>query len=63
MKKLIFGWMFITGQITLVSKHDDKNTYNLHVKGETIEYAYKEEIYEYIETKEFKYNEDLTFNK
>ena len=63
MTKLIFGWLLMTGQITLVSKHDDKNTYKLQVKGETIEYAYKEEIYEYIETKEFKYNEDLTFNK
>jgi len=62
MIKLKFIWLIITHVVTPQEKHDDKMTYAIIFKdGTIIEYAYKEEVLEYIETGTFEYNEDITF--
>ncbi len=40
---------------------DGYKQYKLTTDENVYEYAYKAEVLEYIEKKEFKYNEDLTF--
>ena len=63
MIKLKFMWMIITHTVIPQEKCDDKMTYTILSKdGSVIEYAYKEEVLEYIKTGTFEYNEDITFN-
>lgn len=58
--KLIFTWYLLTGTVVYQQEMDGRNQYALFFEdGKVIDYAYKEEILEYIETGTFEYNEDL----
>ena len=72
MKTLIFTWYILTNQIVLQKTVDGRKTYRMEFNqptqitegdstfyGTTVDYAYKGEIYNYIETKKFVYNEDF----
>lgn len=60
MTKLIFAWLVLTGQVKYQQTHNDRKQYALFFEdGKVVDYAYKEEICEYIETGTFEYNEDL----
>jgi leucyl aminopeptidase (aminopeptidase T) len=60
MAKLIFAWYLITGTVQYQQTMDGHKQYALFFKdGKVVDYAYKAEILEYIETKTFEYNEDL----
>ena len=62
MIKLKFMWMIITHTVIPQGKCEGKRMYNIQSKeGNIIEYAYKEEVLEYIKTGTFEYNEDITF--
>ena len=64
MTKLIFIWYLLTGTVEYQQTMDGHKQYALFFKdGKVIDYAYKSEILEYIETGTFEYNEDLEFNK
>jgi hypothetical protein len=61
MIKLKFIWMIITHVVTPQEKCEGRQMYTIHTKDNNIiEYAYKEEVLEYIETGTFEYNEDIT---
>lgn len=63
MTKLIFIWYLVTGTVQYQQTMDGHKQYALFFKdGKVIDYAYKAEILEYIETGTFEYNEDLEFN-
>ena len=63
MIKLKFMWMLLTHVVIPQEKHEDKMTYAILFKdGTAIEYAYKEEVLEYIETGTFEYNEDIALS-
>ena len=57
MNTIIFIWYLITGTIHSVDNVDGRTIYDM--PSAKIEYAYKEEIIQYIETGKFQYNEDL----
>lgn len=61
MIKLIFMWMLLTGQVKYQQHGEDgRKQYALFFKdGKVVDYATKHEIYEYIETGTFEYDEDL----
>lgn len=59
MTKIIFMWYLITGVITPSDKVDNRPTYMIKQKNFSVDYAYKGEIYNWIESKKFIYNEDL----
>jgi hypothetical protein len=64
MTELIFIWYLLTGTVEYQQTMDGHKQYALFFEdGKVIDYAYKEEILEYIETGTFEYNEDLEFNK
>ena len=64
MTKLIFIWYLVTGTVQYQQTMDGHKQYALFFNnGKVIDYAYKSEILEYIETGTFEYNEDLEFNK
>lgn len=64
MTKLIFIWYLVTGTVQYQQTMDGHKQYALFFKdGKVIDYAYKGEILEYIETGTFEYNEDLELNK
>ena len=64
MTKLIFIWYLVTGTVQYQQTMDGHKQYALFFKdGKVIDYAYKSEILEYIETGTFEYNEDLELNK
>ena len=64
MAKLIFMWMLLTGKIVPQEKNQGHQMYYINCKdNKVIEYAYKEEILEYIKTGTFEYNEDLALYK
>ena len=64
MTKLIFIWYLLTGTVEYQQTMDGHKQYALFFKdGKVIDYAYKGEILEYIETGTFEYNEDLELNK
>jgi len=53
--------MIITHVVTPQEKCEGRQMYTIHTKDNNIiEYAYKEEVLEYIETGTFEYNEDIT---
>jgi len=64
MTKLIFIWYIFTGTVEYQQTMDGHKQYALFFEdGKVVDYAYKEEILEYIETGTFEYNEDLELNK
>lgn len=62
----IFAWLLTTGAIQPMNDtNDGRELYYIYIMDEdynirAYDYAYKEEIYNYIVTGEFKYNEELT---
>ena len=64
MANLIFVWYILTGTVQYQQTMDGHKQYALFFEdGKVIDYAYKGEILEYIETGTFEYNEDLELNK
>ena len=65
MTKLIFMWMVLSGVVEpMGEQNDDRELYVLSIenaegKTKVMEHAYKEEIYEYIESGSFEYNDFL----
>lgn len=61
MVKLMFAWLVLTGQVKYQQKGEDgRKQYALFFEdGTVVDYAYKAEIYEYIETGTFEYDETL----
>jgi hypothetical protein len=72
MNEIIFLWYLITGTIVFQKDVDGRDTYRINFDeltiitegdkkfiGYTVDYAYKEEILEYIDSGDFEYNEDL----
>ena len=62
MTKIIFWLMLATGTITPDKKENvhDRQTYTICcADSKTYEFAYIEEIFEYIQTGSFEYDEDL----
>ena len=72
MNEIIFLWYLITGTIVFQKNVDGRDTYKINFDeltiitegdkkfiGYTVDYAYKEEILEYIDSGDFEYNEDL----
>ena len=72
MNEIIFLWYLITGTIVFQKNVDGRDTYRINFDeltiitegdkkfiGYTVDYAYKEEILEYIDSGDFEYNEDL----
>ena len=58
--KLIFTWYLLTGTVEYQQTMDGRKQYALFFEdGKVVDYAYKGEILEYIETGTFEYNEDL----
>jgi hypothetical protein len=53
--KLVFTWYLLTGVVVPTDEVDGKTIYSMPKAN--IEYAYEEELIEYIETKTFEYNE------
>ena len=75
METIIFMWYLMTGTIVPQKEVDGRMTYRVEFNslteitegnqtfiGNEVDYAYKEEVMEWIETGNFEYNEDLTFN-
>ena len=72
MNEIIFLWYLITGTIVFQKDVDGRDTYRINFDeltvitegdkkfiGYTVDYAYKAEIIQYLETGEFEYDEDL----
>ena len=60
MTKVIFIWLLLTGQVKYQQTMDGRKQYALFFEdGKVVDYAYKAEIYEYIETGTFEYDETL----
>jgi len=72
MKTIVFIWYLINGTIVPQKEVDGRQCYRVNFPvlteikegnqffyGTVVDYAYKEEIYNYIKTKKFVYNEDL----
>ena len=62
MTKIIFWLMLATGMVLPDKKENihDRQTYTICcADNKTYEFVYIEEIFEYIETGSFEYNEDL----
>ena len=58
--KLIFVFYLCTGTITPQDEHEGRKTYAIFFKdGTCIDYAYKAEVYNWIETGSFQYDETL----
>ena len=58
--QIIFIWYFITGTVVYQQDVDGRDTYALFFPdGKVVDYAYKAEIYNWIETGSFQYNEDF----
>ena len=58
--KLIFALYLWTGTVTPQDEHEGRKTYTIHEKnGTCIEFAYKAEILNWIETGSFQYDETL----
>lgn len=54
--KLVFTWYLLTGVVVPTDNVDGRTIYTM--PKAKIEYAYKEELVEYIETGTFEYNEE-----
>jgi len=53
--KLVFTWYLLTGVVVPTDEVDGRTIYSMPKAN--IEYAYEEELIEYIETGTFEYNE------
>jgi len=53
--KLVFTWYLLTGVVVPTDDVDGRTIYSMPKAN--IEYAYEEELIEYIETGTFEYNE------
>ena len=60
MKTLIFFFYIMVGKVVpMHEEHEGRAMYVLHFKDKSVvENCYKEEIFEYIETGTFEYNEE-----
>jgi hypothetical protein len=58
MTNLIFYWYLLIGTIAH-NPHQDDDRCTYTINGINVEYAYKGEILQYIETGKFHYNEDF----
>jgi hypothetical protein len=59
MKTIIFIWYLVSGTIVPQDKVEGRQTYALFFEdGKVVDFAFKGEILEYIETGTFEYNED-----
>lgn len=60
MNTLIFYFYLLVGRVLpMHEQHEGRDVYVFHFSDKTVvEYCYKEEILEYIETGTFEYNED-----
>ena len=64
MSKLVFIWFLMNGTITPAGEHEGHKMYTVWFKdGKVIDYAYKGEVINYIETGEFIYDEDLEYGE
>ena len=64
MSKLIFVWFLMNGTVTPAGEHENHKMYTVWFKdGKVIDYAYKGEVINYIETGEFIYDEDLEYGE
>jgi hypothetical protein len=72
MKLIIFIWCLLNGTIVFQKEVDGRKCYRIEFSetteireanqiyyGKTVDYAYKEEIYQYFDTNIFVYDEDL----
>lgn len=58
--QIIFIWYLITGTVVYQQDMDGRNQYALFFPdGKVVDYAYKAEIIEYIETGTFEYDDTL----
>jgi hypothetical protein len=59
MKTIIFIWYLVSGTIVPQDKVEGRQTYAVFFEdGKVVDFAFKEEILEYIETGTFEYDED-----
>ena len=68
MTKIIYIWMLITGSVQpMHEKNDDRKLYILRIYDPAnqciFKHVYREEIYNYIESGTFKYDETITANE
>lgn len=64
MKTIVFYWMMLKGSIIPQGEHEGRKMYALiFPDGKAVDYAYKEEILNYIETDSFYYDEDIKYPK
>ena len=61
----IFNALMICGTVVPMNEqNDDRDMYVLYLEdGGIIEHAYKEEIFGYIQTGEFEYDEDYMYSR
>lgn len=59
MTNIVFSVYLLLGIIEPQGEVDGREIYSIHHKSTKIEYAYKAEIIQYLETGQFEYNEDL----
>jgi hypothetical protein len=59
MTKIIFIWYLMTGVITPTDNVDSRTTYTIKQKDFIVEYAYRGEVLNWIESDKFQYNEDF----
>ena len=57
---LKFIYLIFIGKIILADVNDGRQMYNIKIDKEVVEYAYKPEVYQYLETGVFVYDETLT---
>ena len=64
MKTIVFYFMMLKGSIIPQGDNDGRKMYALKFPdGKVVDYAYKEEILNYIETDYFYYDEDMDYTK
>ena len=59
MTNIIFIWYVVTGVIVPTGDVDGRTIYTIDNKDILVEYAYRGEILEYLETGTFEHNEDI----
>jgi hypothetical protein len=64
MKTIVFYWMMLKGSIIPQGDNDGRKMYALKFPDDkVVDYAYKEEILNYLETGTFYYDEDINYAK
>ena len=59
MIKIMFIWYLVTGVISPAEKVDGRQTYAIKKDTFAVDYAYKGEVLQWLESGKFVYNEDL----